>query len=152
MSTQTLDPGITLCVSHNQYLYKIIELPNELLDALEAESPPMLILKSNTTSNDISLNHNIKQNAAILCHGSDKYSLRSKNTSNPNILLKSSEISTINNFEKPSDLSPSPSLTVVAQCQETIELVLLNEDQDMEVRKVKKWHEMFSQTQPNKRF
>ncbi|CAD6499084.1 BgTH12-04736 [Blumeria graminis f. sp. triticale] len=151
MSTQALDPGITLCVSHRQYLYKIIELPNELLDALEAETPPMLILKSNTTSTDNSLNYNIKQNTAILCHGSHKYSLRSKNTSNPNILLKSSEISTVNNLEKPSDLPPSPSLTVVAQCQETIELVLLNENQDMEVRKVKKWHEMFSRTQPSKR-
>ncbi|KAM7192959.1 hypothetical protein V8F20_008629 [Naviculisporaceae sp. PSN 640] len=152
--------------------YKLIELPQELVDLIESENAPAtLTLTSSPT-------------AALLKTPSKTYSLRQKNTSNGLILLRPVQTSSTKSSSQPESLTNSDqdgdipmttddndngndnnndttaksdqvseggkttvSLHAFTTLHETIELVPLEEGQEAPVAKVRgKWHERFGRT------
>ncbi|KAI0914891.1 hypothetical protein F4824DRAFT_443221 [Ustulina deusta] len=118
------DSGIPVIHAPNGIGYRLIELPPELLEALESATPPELKLESSTTS-------------AILRCGSQSWGLRQKNTSNALILLKSSDMTVT------SAQIPQSGLKAVSTIHDTIELVPESADKPIPVTKGK-WHEKFA--------
>ncbi|KAI0396711.1 hypothetical protein F5Y17DRAFT_418466 [Xylariaceae sp. FL0594] len=123
MPTQ-IGTGIQLSHSPDGVGYKLMELPPEVLEALESANPPELRLVSSATS-------------AILKCGPRSWALRQKNTSNALILLRPS------NTTLSSSQIPGPGLTVVSTMHDTIELVPASVDQPVAATKGK-WHERFA--------
>ncbi|KAI1190132.1 hypothetical protein F5B17DRAFT_388785 [Nemania serpens] len=123
MSSQN-DPGIPVAHAPDGIGYKLIELPPELLEALESANPPELRLEASATS-------------AILRCGSQSWGLRQKNTSNALILLKPSEMTIA------STQIPQTGLKAVSTIHDTIELVPEPADKPAPTAKGK-WHERFA--------
>ncbi|KAI1002700.1 hypothetical protein K3495_g5500 [Podosphaera aphanis] len=131
-----------------QQLFKIIELPPELLAAFESASPPSLTIAS-APDTAPSRYRGLKPRTALVTHGSTKYSMRSKNTSNPILLLQPSQCDP----DVPEQLLSQkliPSVTAIAQCEETIELIPLDERPEVEDKKINKWHEKFAKSREKK--
>ncbi|KAI0433606.1 hypothetical protein F5Y09DRAFT_298287 [Xylaria sp. FL1042] len=118
------DSGIPVMHAPDGIGYRLMELPPELLEALESATPPELRLESSTTS-------------AVLKCGSQSWALRQKNTSNALILLKSSDVTVM------SAQIPQPGLKAVSTIHDTIELVPESTDRPIPVAKGK-WHEKFA--------
>ncbi|KAI1429931.1 hypothetical protein F5Y12DRAFT_211934 [Xylaria sp. FL1777] len=118
------DAGITVIHAPDGISYRLMELPPELLEALESATPPDLRLESSATS-------------AILKYGSQSWGLRQKNTSNALILLKSSNVTVA------SAQIPQSSLKAVSTIHDTIELVPESADKPAPATKGK-WHEKFA--------
>ncbi|KAK3389364.1 hypothetical protein B0H63DRAFT_518597 [Podospora didyma] len=120
--------GIPLSHSPDGVGYKLIELPQELLELLEGDDPPILTISASPA-------------AALLKTADKTYSLRQKNTSNGLTLLT------------PIPSSPSESsngsgggLRSIATVHETIELVAgAGEAAPTPVARGK-WHEKFGRT------
>ncbi|KAI1310432.1 hypothetical protein F5Y03DRAFT_392369 [Xylaria venustula] len=123
MSSQN-DSGVPVIHAPDGIGYRLMELPTELLEALESATPPELRLESSTTS-------------AILKCGSHSWGLRQKNTSNALILLKSSDVPV------GSAQISQPGLKAVSTIHDTIELVPESADEPRPVAKGK-WHEKFA--------
>ncbi|POS88408.1 hypothetical protein EPUL_000055 [Erysiphe pulchra] len=125
-----------LRISQNYQPFKLIELPQELLDCLESASPPTLSIIPTSTSTAST------SNLALLIHGTQKYKMNTKNSSNTTLLLRSSsvEVDTVDGS------NVDNSVTAIAQCDETIELVLFHENSEKETKKVNKWHEKFAKS------
>ncbi|KAI0155028.1 hypothetical protein GGR57DRAFT_103391 [Xylariaceae sp. FL1272] len=123
MSTQT-DTGVPVSHALDGVAYKLLELPPELLEALESDQPPDLILESASP-------------AAVLKHGSKSWNLRQKNTSNAIILLKPVQST------EPADSLPQTSLAIVSTLHDTIELVAESTAPTANTAKGK-WHEKFA--------
>ncbi|KAI1821646.1 hypothetical protein F4861DRAFT_446152 [Xylaria intraflava] len=123
MSSQD-NSSIPIFHAHDGIGYRLIELPHELLEALESTSPPELKLQSSATS-------------AVLTCGSQSWGLRQKNTSNALILLKSSDITVA------SSQPPQTGLKAISTVHDTIELVPESADKPAPTAKGK-WHEKFA--------
>lgn len=130
---------IDFSINSDKQALKLIELPPELLSLLESNSPPALsIISSHVTTNTI----RTTQGAALLVYGTQKYKMRSKNSSNTILLFQpsSQDLNLVNSGSK------TNSVEAIAQCNETIELVLVDEETEADTAKVKvnKWHEKFA--------
>ncbi|KAI3322116.1 hypothetical protein HD806DRAFT_536583 [Xylariaceae sp. AK1471] len=123
MSSQS-DTGIPLSHAPDGIGYRLMELPPELLEALQSANPPDLRLESS-------------ENSAILKCGSQSWSLRQKNTSNALILLKPTD-STV-----ASSQMPQTGLKAISTIHDTIELIPESADKPAPVTKGK-WHEKFA--------
>ncbi|KAI1332994.1 hypothetical protein F5Y16DRAFT_354542 [Xylariaceae sp. FL0255] len=123
MSTQN-DMGIPLSNAPDSAGYRLMELPPDLLEALESDHPPELVFESSDAS-------------AVLKHGSKSWSLRQKNTSNALILLRPAMM----NAE--SSEIPQPGLEMISTIHDTVELVAEAADKPKTVEKGK-WHEKFA--------
>ncbi|KAI1814645.1 hypothetical protein GGS20DRAFT_547227 [Poronia punctata] len=123
MSSQN-NSGIPLSHVPDGVGYRLMELPPELLEALESSNPPELRLVPSTTS-------------AVLKCGTRSWGLRQKNTSNALILLRPESIT------PESAQVPESGLKMISTIHDTIELV--PEPTDKPVSTVKgKWHERFA--------
>jgi sister chromatid cohesion protein DCC1 len=85
---------------------------------------------------------------ALLCHGTKKYQMRQKNTSNPIMILCPSRT-------KPGDgddlegFMDKASVTAIAKIEDTVELILEVVEKEGEKKvekKVNKWHEKFARS------
>ncbi|GAP92319.1 putative sister chromatid cohesion protein [Rosellinia necatrix] len=123
MSSQN-DSGIPLFHAPDGIGYRLMELPPDLLEALESENPSELRLEASATS-------------AVLKYGSQSWGLRQKNTSNALIILKPGDMTT------PSSQISRASLNVVSTIHDTIELVPEPTGKPAAVTKGK-WHEKFA--------
>ncbi|KAI1131328.1 hypothetical protein F5Y10DRAFT_233870 [Nemania abortiva] len=123
MSSQN-DPGIPIFHVPDGVGYRLLELPPELLEALESANPPELKLEASASS-------------AVLRFGSKSWGLRQKNTSNALILLKSDGITA------PSTQIPQAGLRAVSTIHDTVELVPESADKPIPAAKGK-WHEKFA--------
>ncbi|CAJ2502046.1 Uu.00g048990.m01.CDS01 [Anthostomella pinea] len=123
MSTQR-DTGIPFTHAPDGVGYKLMELPPELLEALESDNPPVLTLESS-------------ENSAVLKSGTQSWGLRQKNTSNALILLRPSEST------QPSWQIPETALKAVATVHDTIELVSEPSGKAAPVARGR-WHEKFA--------
>ncbi|KAI1266090.1 hypothetical protein F5Y18DRAFT_36812 [Xylariaceae sp. FL1019] len=123
MSTQT-DTGVSVSHALDGVAYKLLELPPELLEALESDQPPELILESSSP-------------AAVLRHGSKSWNLRQKNTSNAIILLKPVHSTT------PVDSLTQTHFAIISTLHDTIELVTESTAPTATTAKGK-WHEKFA--------
>ncbi|KAJ3578545.1 hypothetical protein NPX13_g2019 [Xylaria arbuscula] len=104
--------------------YRLMELPPELLEALESSTTPELRLESSATS-------------AVLKLGTQSWALRQKNTSNALILLKAGNVAAA------SVQIPQPGLQVVSTIHDTIELIPEPSNKPATTAKGK-WHERFA--------
>ncbi|KAI1432224.1 hypothetical protein GGR50DRAFT_675603 [Xylaria sp. CBS 124048] len=125
MSSQQAS-GIPVFHAHDGAGYRLIELPNELLEVLESPNPPELRLESSASS-------------AVLICGSQSWGLRQKNTSNALILLKCGDIAVA------SSQPPQASLKAITTVHDTIELVPESTGKPAPITKGK-WHEKFART------
>lgn len=74
--------------------------------------------------------------------------MRQKNSSNPIMILQPST-SQPEVGDDTETFIPQPSLSAISKIEDTIELILL-EDQTKSAPKVNKWHEKFAKTRPPK--
>ncbi|RKF64924.1 putative sister chromatid cohesion protein dcc1 [Erysiphe neolycopersici] len=125
-----------LRMSQNYQPFKLIELPQELLDSLQSASPPTLSIKPTSISTTTT------SNIALLIHGTQKYKMNTRNSSNTTLLLRPSSVE-LNAVDGSNVIN---SVTAIAQCDETIELVPYHETLEKEARKVNKWHDKFAKS------
>ncbi|KAI2636078.1 hypothetical protein GGS21DRAFT_514479 [Xylaria nigripes] len=125
MSSQS-NPGIPLFHAHDGIGYRLMELPSELLEALESPNPPEMRLESSATS-------------AVISCGSRSWGLRQKNTSNALILLKSNDIAAAS-----SQLAET-GLKAISTVHNTIELVPESAD-NLAPNTKGRWHEKFARS------
>ncbi|KAI1169903.1 hypothetical protein F4777DRAFT_584441 [Nemania sp. FL0916] len=125
MSSQD-NPGIPVIHAPDGIGYKLMELPPELLEALESANPPEMRLEASATS-------------AVLKCGSQSWGLRQKNTSNALILLKASDTTAV------ASAIPQTGLQAISTIHDTIELVPESADKPASSAKGK-WHERFAKT------
>ncbi|KAI0515318.1 hypothetical protein F5B22DRAFT_197879 [Xylaria bambusicola] len=118
------DSGIPVIHAPDGIGYKLLELPPELLEALNSATPPELRLESSASS-------------AILKCGSQSWALRQKNTSNALILLKAGNV-----VAAPNEM-PQLGLQAVSTIHDTIELVPESSGKPAPTTKGK-WHEKFA--------
>lgn len=159
MSTQYSN-DIAFSASHSQQAFKLLELPAELLSLLESGNPPKYISSRVTCIHLLTLSLSritIKPSAstattpeyATLCYGDKKYQMRQKNSSNPILILRPSTTAPAED-DNAENFIPQPSITVISKIDDTIELILL-EDQPNTAPKVNKWHEKFAKTRAPKK-
>ncbi|KAI0442563.1 hypothetical protein F4803DRAFT_551014 [Xylaria telfairii] len=122
MSSQK-DSGIPVFHAPDGIGYRLMELPPELLAALESSNPPNLKLEASATS-------------AILRCGSQAWGLRQKNTSNALILFKPGDINLTSS-------QVQTGLKLISTIHDTIELVPESADNPTPPTKGK-WHERFA--------
>ncbi|KAI0193133.1 hypothetical protein F4808DRAFT_430188 [Astrocystis sublimbata] len=125
MSSQN-DSGVPVVHAPDGVGYRLIELPPELLEALESPNPPNLSLEASAAS-------------AVLKCGSQEWALRQKNTSNALILLKPDDIN--------ASTASSPGragLKLISTTHDTIELVPESADKPAVPLSRGKWHEKFA--------
>ncbi|KAK4161010.1 hypothetical protein QBC43DRAFT_324297 [Cladorrhinum sp. PSN259] len=126
-------PPSTIPLSHKPQTtgYKLLELPQELVDLLESKDPPTLTISPSQTSAILSAGNNQKS-----------YSLRQKNTSNALIILSP--------FDNP--VHGTPGVSTIATIHETIELIPLpttttttttTNEPAAALKPRGKWHEKF---------
>ncbi|KAI8949027.1 hypothetical protein F4801DRAFT_580810 [Xylaria longipes] len=125
MSSQK-DSGIPVFHAPDGLGYRLMELPPELLEALESPDPPNLRLEASATS-------------AVLKCGSQAWGLRQKNTSNALILLKPGDI----NLASAQTPQTQTGLKLISTIHDTIELVPEATDKPAPLTKGK-WHEKFA--------
>jgi sister chromatid cohesion protein DCC1 len=102
--------------------YRLIELPPDLQNILEAEDAPVLTMESNDTS-------------AVIKTPNKTYALRQKNTSNALMLLSP--------MESPSEDEPfAQGISIISTIKETVELDTVPEKAKAAPGKGK-WHERF---------
>ncbi|KAG0652844.1 hypothetical protein D0Z07_0609 [Hyphodiscus hymeniophilus] len=143
MATQ-YSTDIPFSASHVQQPFKLLELPPDLLTALESQNPPILTITSSAPTATT-------PGYALLNTGSKKYQMRQKNTSNPIMVLKSSRTGPTQADDASTFIS-QPSVTSIAKIEDTIELVLQEADGKVNaVPKVNKWHEKFAKSRGEKK-
>ncbi|KAK7608299.1 sister chromatid cohesion protein Dcc1 [Phyllosticta paracitricarpa] len=115
MSTQEL-PGVPFALAQDQQNFRLLELPQNLLDLLSSPNPPLLHIKSKPappTNNPLVQQ---KQNYAVLCTPSETFQLRQVHTSN-SVLLTQPVISPASPHE-----IPVPAISAVAKCGALLEV------------------------------
>lgn len=85
-----------------------------------------------------------KPSYAILCNGEKEYQIRQKNTSNPIMILQPSSTFP-SKHDDPEKFIPQASMTSIASVEETLELVLIKQEENPSApKKVNIWHERFA--------
>ncbi|KAM0503190.1 hypothetical protein ACHAP8_003232 [Fusarium lateritium] len=120
MSSQS--GGVPLQHNPSSTNYRLIELPPDLQNILEAEDAPVLSIESSDTS-------------AVIITPNKTYALRQKNTSNALMLISPMSSSS-------SDEPPSQVISIVSTIKETVELDVVPE-KAKSVPGKGKWHERF---------
>ena len=146
------DIDIPFTASHTQLPFKLLELPPELLAVLESGSHPRyifsLIQTYDLNSSSLTINSSPSTDTtpgyAILNCGSKKYQMRQKNTSNTIMIVQNSTTMAAEGDDADTFI-PQPCLTTISKIDDTIELIL-QEEEAKAPTKVNKWHEKFAKT------
>ncbi|KAK2742917.1 hypothetical protein FQN57_005047 [Myotisia sp. PD_48] len=121
-------PETSLPFTHTQpqQLFRLLELPPELLELLESDNPPTLSLKSPPNATDNPSQKSAKPQAAFvnLCTPSTTYSLRQVNSSNSILLLRPGSASNATVAEPGSE---NNSITTIGQCKSLLEVQKLDD-------------------------
>ncbi|KAF2102948.1 hypothetical protein NA57DRAFT_71932 [Rhizodiscina lignyota] len=117
MATQD-QPGIPFSIAHEQQNFRLLELPDELVELLSASDAPFLQLKSSPPS-DPSTSTPSKPANAVLCTANKTYQIRQVQTSNSVFFIQPSSTSN-------EDAIPTPGVTAIATIQSTLELLPSN--------------------------
>ncbi|KAH6965713.1 hypothetical protein EDB82DRAFT_309780 [Fusarium venenatum] len=120
MSSQS--SGVPVQHNPSSTNYRLIELPPDLQNVLEAEDAPVLSIESSDTS-------------AVIKTPNKTYALRQKNTSNAFMLISPMSSSS-------SDEPFSQGISIVSTIKETVELDVVPE-KAKSVPDKGKWHERF---------
>ncbi|KAF1994452.1 hypothetical protein P154DRAFT_539596 [Amniculicola lignicola CBS 123094] len=111
MATQQSDGGVRFSVAHDLQQYRLLELPAELLELIDAANPPLLSIKSAAPGAP-----SAKPAYAVLCTPNKTYQLRQVQTSN-SLFVAQPVLEAHGNEE-----IPAPTTRAVASCTATLEL------------------------------
>ncbi|GME33672.1 sister chromatid cohesion protein dcc1 [Neofusicoccum parvum] len=116
MSTQD-QPGMPFAQAHAQQSFRLLELPDALLELLTSQNPPVLSIKSRPAAPPTaSATAQQQQASAVLCTNSKTFHLRQVHTSNSVHLAQPA------NLNAGSDGFPTPGISAVAKCGAVLEL------------------------------
>ncbi|KAK7732101.1 hypothetical protein SLS57_001081 [Botryosphaeria dothidea] len=135
MSTQE-QAGVPLALAHAQQNFRLLELPDSLLDLLTSQNPPVLSIKSKPAPTTSSASAQQKQASAVLCTADKTYHLRQVHTSNSVHLTQPA------NLTAGSDALPTPAISAVAKCGALLELLPVSESPVAALREAitRIWH------------
>ncbi|KAI9741462.1 MAG: hypothetical protein M1818_004268 [Claussenomyces sp. TS43310] len=132
-------PEIPFNASHQRQAFKLLELPTELLELLESDSPPTLQLKSAVSSTS-----STTPAYAVLCSPYKTYRLQQKSSSNPIIILQPSSTSVSWGQDDDVATTPRASICNIATIEDTLELYAQETEDAAPLRKNNRWHEKFA--------
>lgn len=116
MSTQD-QPGVPFAQAHAQQSFRLLELPDALLELLASQNPPVLSIKSRPAApTTASATAQQQQASAVLCTNSKTFHLRQVHTSNSVHLAQPAKLNA------GSDGFPTPGISAVAKCGAVLEL------------------------------
>ncbi|OJD34828.1 sister chromatid cohesion protein dcc1 [Diplodia corticola] len=129
MSTQD-QRGVPVGVAHAQQQFRLLELPDSLLDLLASPKPPVLSIKSRPMPATQSASAQQEQASAVLCTSNKTYHLRQVHTSNSVHLTQ------------PANLSAQPGISAIAKCGSVLEAHPVTESPVSSVREAitRIWH------------
>ncbi|EKG12129.1 Sister chromatid cohesion protein DCC1 [Macrophomina phaseolina MS6] len=135
MSTQS-QTGVPLALAHAQQNFRLLELPDALLDLLTSQNPPVLSIKSKPAPSTASASALQKQASAVLCTSDRTYHLRQVHTSNSVHLTRPATL------DAASDALPAPGISAVAKCGALLELHPVHESPVAALREAitRIWH------------
>ncbi|KAF2248632.1 sister chromatid cohesion protein-like protein Dcc1 [Trematosphaeria pertusa] len=114
MATQQDERGVPLSVAHELQQFRLVELPPEIAELLEAPNPPALSIKSQAPSAP-SGTPNPKAAYAVLCTQDKTFQLRQVQTSNSLFVTQPA-------LESHASEPSVPTTRVIASCTATLEL------------------------------
>ncbi|KAH7394931.1 sister chromatid cohesion protein-like protein Dcc1 [Phaeosphaeria sp. MPI-PUGE-AT-0046c] len=111
MATQQHERGVPFAMAHEMQQFRLFELPPEIVELLDAPSPPLLSIKSHAASHA----PNPPPAYAVLCTPSTTFQLRQVHTSNSLFITQPAPDTHGNQF-------PAPLTCAIASCATTLEL------------------------------
>ncbi|KAL0259797.1 hypothetical protein SLS55_005537 [Diplodia seriata] len=135
MSTQD-QSGVPVGVAHAPQHFRLLELPDSLLELLTSPNPPVLSIKSRPASATSSASDQQKQASAVLCTSNKTYHLRQVHTSNSVHLTQPANLSA-----RPDALS-TLGISAIAKCGSVLEAHPVTESPVSAVREAitRIWH------------
>ncbi|KAF1966142.1 hypothetical protein BU23DRAFT_331540 [Bimuria novae-zelandiae CBS 107.79] len=113
MATQQKDGGVPFAVTHELQSFRLLELPPEIVELLEAPNPPQLSIKSLPPAASGAANP--KPAYAVLCTPNKSFQIRQVQTSNSVFVTQPS-------YEAHGNEIPTPATCAIASCSTTLEL------------------------------
>ncbi|RAR15169.1 sister chromatid cohesion protein dcc1 [Stemphylium lycopersici] len=114
MATQQDHGGVPFSVAHEHQHFRLLELPPEIVDLIDAPDPPLLSIKSPAPS-AASGTANEKPAYAVLCTPNKSFQLRQVQTSNSLFVTQPA-------LEAHGNEIPIPATRAIALCTTTLEL------------------------------
>ncbi|OAL04179.1 hypothetical protein IQ06DRAFT_115397 [Phaeosphaeriaceae sp. SRC1lsM3a] len=111
MATQQDERGVPFAMAHEMQQFRLFELPPEIVELLDAPSPPLLSIKSQAASGA----SNAPPAYAVLCTPSTTFQLRQVQTSNSLFITQPA-------LDAHGNEIPAPVTCAVASCTTTLEL------------------------------
>ncbi|KAF2829213.1 hypothetical protein CC86DRAFT_403863 [Ophiobolus disseminans] len=113
MATQQDDGGVPFSMAHEMHQFRLLELPPDIVELLDAPNPSPLSIKSQAASNA----PDAKPAYAVLCAPGKAFQLRQVQTSNSLFITQPT-------LDAHSNVIPIPVTRAVALCTATLELHL----------------------------
>ncbi|KAL1798673.1 hypothetical protein ACET3X_002710 [Alternaria dauci] len=113
MATQQDEGGVPFSIAHQQQHFRLLELPPEIVELIDAPNPPLLSIKSHAQS-AASATSNAKPAYAVLCTPNKSFQLRQVQTSNSLFLTQPA-------LEARGNEIPTPATRAIALCTATLE-------------------------------
>ena len=114
MATQD-GSGIPFSFHQHQQAFRLLELPQQLLDLITSDAPPVLKLKSGEAS---TASGSPSPSPAVLCTPSETYQIRQVHSSNSIFLIRPFNI----DDSGTQDSTPQPTASIIASAKATLEL------------------------------
>lgn len=114
MATQQEDGGVPFSIAHDMQHFRLLELPPEVVELIEAPNSPPLSIKSLAPSAASGVPH-AKTAYAVLCTPNKTFQLRQVQTSNSLFVTQPM-------LETPGNAIPIPATCAIASCTATLEL------------------------------
>ncbi|KAF1943040.1 hypothetical protein EJ02DRAFT_401403 [Clathrospora elynae] len=114
MATQQDEGGVPFAVAHEQQLFRLLELPPDIVELIEAPSPPLLSLKSHAPS-AAAATPDAKPAYAVLCTPTKSFQLRQVQTSNSLFVTQPT-------LDAHGNEIPVAAICAIALCTVTLEL------------------------------
>ncbi|KAI4704014.1 hypothetical protein J4E81_001078 [Alternaria sp. BMP 2799] len=113
MATQQDEGGVPFSIAHQQQHFRLLELPPEIVELIDAPNPPLLSIKSQVQS-AASGTSNAKPAYAVLCTPNKTFQLRQVQTSNSLYIAQPA-------LEAHGNEIPTPATRAIALCTATLE-------------------------------
>jgi hypothetical protein len=114
MATQQEEGGVPFSIAHEMQQFRLLELPQEIVELLEAPNPPELSIKSQTTAS-AGAAVDPKPAYAVLCTPTKTFQLRQVQTSNSLFVTQYA-------LEAHGNQAPAATTRAIASCTATLEL------------------------------
>ncbi|KAJ4301784.1 hypothetical protein N0V90_003878 [Kalmusia sp. IMI 367209] len=113
MATQQNEGGVPFAVAHELQTFRLLELPPEIVELIEAPNPPLLSIKSLPPA--ASGTPNGKPAYAVLCTPNKSFQIRQVQTSNSVFVTQPA-------YDAHGNEIPIPATCAIASCTATLEL------------------------------